>query len=107
MNKIPNKSNSQGTVHMKSSPDVVGPDKDRCYQHCRMVCQEALFTVGRDWRVSSFSEGAQQLFGYSSAEVTGLPLDLLLKNRTAELIRIKQLLDTAGDVQEFESVLLG
>ena len=58
------------------------------------VCNEAIFTVGRDWRVSSFSEGAQQLFGYSAAEVTGLPLDLLLKDRTAELIRIKQFLDT-------------
>ena len=93
---------------MKSSPrHVLGPDKDRCYQHCRMVCNEAIFTVGRDWRVSSFSEGAQQLFGYSSAEVTGLPLDLLLKDRTAELIRIKQLLETAGDAQEFESVMLG
>ena len=109
MTKRLNKSATlQGTVPMKSSPrHVHDPDKDRCYQHCRMVCNEAIFTVGRDWRVSSFSEGAQHLFGYSSAEVTGLPLDLLLKDRTAELIRIKQLLETAGDVQEFESVMLG
>jgi PAS domain S-box-containing protein len=108
MSKVPNKSNLQGAVQMKSSPrHVLDSEKDRCYQHCRLVCNEAIFTMDRDWRVSSFSEGAQQLFGYSSAEVTGLPLDLLLKDRTAELIRIKQFLDTAGDVQEFESVMLG
>jgi len=100
--------NLQGTVPMKPSPRLVlGPDKDHCYQHCRMVCNEAIFTVGRDWRVSSFSEGAQRLFGYSVAEVTGLPLDLLLKDRTTELIRIKQFLEAGGDAQEFESVMLG
>ena len=93
---------------MKLSPrHAQGPDKDLCYQHCRIVCNEGIFTVGRDWRVSSFSSGAQQLFGYSAAEVAGLPLDLLLKDRTAELVRIKQLLEACGDVQEFESVMVG
>jgi PAS domain S-box-containing protein len=98
----------QGTVPVKSSPrHGFGPDKDRCYQYCQMVCNEAILTVDQDWRVSSFSEGAQQLFGYSAAEVTGLPLDLLLKDRTTELIRIKQLIETAGDFRDFESVMLG
>ncbi len=100
--------NLQVTFPMKSSSrPVLGPDRDHCYQHCRMVCNEAIFAVGRDWRVSSFSEGAQRLFGYSVAEVAGLPLDLLLKDRTTELIRIKQLLEAGGDAQEFESVMLG
>jgi PAS domain S-box-containing protein len=100
--------NLQGSAPMNSSPrHILGSETGPCYQHCRMVCNEAILTVGRDWRVSSFSEGAQQLFGYSAAEVTGLPLDLLLKDRTAELIRIKQLLEAGGDAREFESVMLG
>ena len=93
---------------MKPSPrHAQGPDKDLCYQHCRVVCHEAIFTVGRDWRVSSLSEGAQQLLGYSSGEVAGSPLDLLLKDRTAELVRIKQLLEAGRDALEFESVMVG
>jgi two-component system, sporulation sensor kinase A len=93
---------------MKPSPrHAQGPDKDLCYQHCRVVCHEAIFTVGRDWRVSSLSEGAQQLLGYSSGQVAGLPLDLLLKDRTAELVRIKQLLEAGRDALEFESVMVG
>lgn len=93
-------------MNRSSHPSQV-PEPDLCYQHCRRVCAEAIFAVGRDWRVSSFSPGAQQLFGYSTDEVVGLPLDLLLKDRTAELVRIRQLLDTPGDAQEFESVLVG
>src|SRR5512134_2765110 len=101
---IPRARNLEGPFRMKLSPHhAPAPDKDLCYQHCRLVCNEGVFTVGKDWRVSSFSPGAQQLFGYSPAEVAGLPLDLLLKDRAAELVRIKQLLEACGDVQEFDS----
>jgi len=92
---------------MKDSPHHAQPDKDPCYEHCQLVCNEGIVAVGGDWRVSAFSPGAQQLFGYSAAEVIGLPFDLILKGRTAELVRIKQLLEAHGDVQEFETVMVG
>jgi two-component system, sporulation sensor kinase A len=90
-----------------SSGHLQNREADFCYQHCRTVCAEAILTVGRDWRLSSFSPGAQKLLGYSADEMIGRPVDLLLKDGTAELVRVKQLLDSLGDVQEFESVMVG
>src|SRR5262245_1576898 len=81
--------------------------KDLCYQHCRAVCAEAILTATRDWRVSSLSPGAETLLGYPAVEVVGRPLDLLLRDGTKELVRIKELLDQSADVQEFESVMIG
>jgi two-component system, sporulation sensor kinase A len=92
---------------MKSSPlRFQHRESDVCFQHCRTVCAEAILTAGRDGRLSSFSPGAERLFGYSADEVIGRPVDLLLKHGTAELIRVKQLLDGLGDVQEFETVMV-
>jgi PAS domain S-box-containing protein len=92
---------------MKSSPlRFQHRESDVCFQHCRTVCAEAILTAGRDGRLTSFSPGAERLFGYSADEVIGRPVDLLLKHGTAELIRVKQLLDGLGDVQEFETVMV-
>jgi two-component system sporulation sensor kinase A len=57
--------------------------------------------------VNSFSPGAQKLLGYSADEVIGRRVDTLLRDGTAELARMKQLLDGSDDVQEFESVMVG
>jgi two-component system, sporulation sensor kinase A len=92
---------------MKSSPlRFQHRESDVCFQHCRTVCAEAILTAGRDGRLSSFSSGAERLFGYSADEVIGRPVDVLLKHGTAELTRVKQLLDRLGDVQEFETVMV-
>ena len=73
---------------MKLSPgQLQNREADFCYQHCRTVCAEAILTVGRDWRLSSFSPGAQKLLGYSADEMIGRPVDVLLKDGTAELMR--------------------
>jgi two-component system, sporulation sensor kinase A len=92
---------------MKSSPlRFQHRESDLYFQHCRTVCAEAILTAGRDGRLSSFSPGAQKLFGYSADEVIGRPVDVLLKHGTAELTRVKQVLDSLGDVQEFETVVV-
>jgi PAS domain S-box-containing protein len=100
--------NPQGAGRMKpSSLRHQNREADFCYQHCRTVCAEAILTAGHDWRLSSFNSGAQKLLGYSADEMIGRPVDVLLKDGTAELVRLKQLLDSLGDVQEFESVMVG
>ena len=90
-----------------SSRHLQNREVDFCYQHCRTVCAEAILTAGRDWRLTTFSPGAQNLLGYSSEEVIGRPLDQLLKDGTTELARIKQLLDNLGGVQQLDSVMVG
>ncbi len=89
-----------------SSPHDQVWEPDLCYQHCRTVCTEAILTAGRDWQLSSLSRGAQKLLGYSADEAIGCPLELLLKGGTAELLRVKQLLNGLSNVQEFESVMI-
>jgi PAS domain S-box-containing protein len=82
-------------------------EPDRCYQHCRTVCNEAILTTGVDWRLDSYSSGAEALLGYSAVEAIGRPLDSFLKEGKVELQRIRLLLDKAVDVQELESVMVG
>jgi len=82
-------------------------ETDLCYRHCRAVCSEAILTTGPDWRLNSYSPGTETLLGYSAAEAIGRPLDLFLKEGTAELLRIRQFLGSPGDVQELESVMVG
>lgn len=89
-------------------PQVQEPDP--CSKHCRhccVVCSEAIVSTGPDWRLDSCSPGAESLLGYSAVEAIGRPLDLFLREGTAELLRIRQILDSPGDVQELESVFLG
>lgn len=42
------------------------------------ISADAIICVGRDQRVTFFNEGAEQIFGYTSGEVLGQPLDMLL-----------------------------
>src|SRR5262245_54521334 len=83
-----------------------GREHELCFQQCRVVCAEAILTATQDWRVSSFSRGAETLLGYSAGDVVGRPLDLFLVGGTKELVRIKELLDGLVDVQEFESAMV-
>jgi len=82
-------------------------EADRCHQDCHAVCSEAILTTGTDWRLNSYSSGAETLLGYNTVEAIGRPLDLFFEEGTGELSRIRQLLGGPGEVQELESVMVG
>ena len=42
------------------------------------ISADAIICVGRDQRVTFFNEGAERIFGYTSGEVLGQPLEMLL-----------------------------
>jgi PAS domain S-box-containing protein len=94
----------------RRSPHPQAQQPDPCHTRCNqcaVVCSEAILTTGPDWRLNSYSAGAETLLGYAAVEAIGRPLDLFLKEGTAELLRIREVLASSGTVQELESVILG
>lgn len=45
------------------------------------IAADAIITVDEDQRIMHFNQGAEQIFGWSAAEIAGRPLDLLLPER--------------------------
>ena len=45
------------------------------------IANEAIISVDEAHRITLFNEGAEKIFGYTSAQVAGQPLDLLLPER--------------------------
>jgi PAS domain S-box-containing protein len=45
--------------------------------------EDAIISFGADRRISLFSQGAENVFGYTAAEVLGKPLDILFPPRSA------------------------
>jgi PAS domain S-box-containing protein len=48
---------------------------------------DAVMVLDKDWRISLFNQGAQQLYGYRTREVLGRPLDALVPERFREAHR--------------------
>lgn len=49
------------------------------------IANDAIISVDADQHVTLFNQGAEKIFGYTSSEVLGQSLDLLLPNRIAKL----------------------
>lgn len=45
------------------------------------IATDAIISIDKDQRVTLFNEGAEDIFGYSRAEVVGAPLDILIPER--------------------------
>jgi PAS domain S-box-containing protein len=45
------------------------------------ISVDAIISIDEDQRITLFNEGAQRIFGWSSAEVIGRPLDILIPER--------------------------
>ncbi len=45
------------------------------------IAADAIITVDEEQRIMHFNQGAEQIFGWSAAEIAGRPLDLLLPER--------------------------
>src|SRR6185369_13907801 len=58
------------------------------------IAADAIISIDEHQRIVMYNEGATRIFGWSSAEVVGQPLDLLIPRRFAEAHR--------GHVQAFD-----
>jgi two-component system, sporulation sensor kinase A len=81
--------------------------QDDCYKSCRLVCSDAIITTDVRGILNSYNQGAQELFGYSAADVIGKPLCKLLKGGDEEGRRIQRLLEERDEVRLFDSEVIG
>ncbi|HUF68004.1 MAG TPA: PAS domain S-box protein [Longimicrobiales bacterium] len=45
------------------------------------IAADAIISVDEDYRITDFNRGAEQIFGYTAAEMTGCSLDVLIPHR--------------------------
>ena len=71
---------------------------------------DAIVSLDTDGRIRYWNKGAERMFGYPSAEVTGGPYDRLVPEECradGELDRIAEILTHQGVLRNFETVRLG
>jgi PAS domain S-box-containing protein len=62
------------------------------------ISADAIISVDENQRITLFNQGAEAIFGYSSAEAIGAPLDILIPERLREAHRQHVARFAAGDV---------
>ena len=82
--------------------------EDICQENCRVVClDEAIFSLDAEGLLNSLNPRAQELLGYSVAEILGKPFRELLPEGEEEMQRISTALKDRQGVYHFETLLRG
>lgn len=61
--------------------ELPGTASDLVLNGILAISAEAIITAGADLRISTFSTGAERIFGYRCEEVAGQPLEILMPER--------------------------
>jgi PAS domain S-box-containing protein len=89
---------------MKQSREDIA-ERDRADEALRMseakfsgivsIAADAIISVDKHQRITTFDEGAESLFGYSTTEVIGKPLDILIPQQFRAIHRESAVLRSA------------